>query len=179
MLRSSRASRSSRARMFAVMLIRLHQLAVLVGLPQERGRVMAHGPIGMRTECLQPVIVRGRHTDHEVSIRLGICRCQCRIETSCTPPKRDRGHASRSAAQPDVALLRASRTSRRCAVETEQGFPQLRQVVLDCTDARALAEFSARDSQQEWQQTRLGSPASARNPLVQRARRASIPRSPP
>ena len=26
-------------------------------------------------------------------------------------------------------------------METEQGFPQLLQVVLDCTDARALAEF--------------------------------------
>src|SRR6266536_3978421 len=26
-------------------------------------------------------------------------------------------------------------------METEQGFPKLRQVVLDCTDARALAEF--------------------------------------
>ena len=26
-------------------------------------------------------------------------------------------------------------------METEQGFPLLRQVVLDCTDARALAEF--------------------------------------
>jgi catechol 2,3-dioxygenase-like lactoylglutathione lyase family enzyme len=29
-------------------------------------------------------------------------------------------------------------------VNAEQGFPQLRQVVLDCTDARALAEFYRR-----------------------------------
>jgi catechol 2,3-dioxygenase-like lactoylglutathione lyase family enzyme len=29
-------------------------------------------------------------------------------------------------------------------VEAEQGFPQLRQVVLDCTDARLLAEFYRR-----------------------------------
>ena len=29
-------------------------------------------------------------------------------------------------------------------METEQGFPKLRQVVLDCTDARALAEFYRR-----------------------------------
>jgi catechol 2,3-dioxygenase-like lactoylglutathione lyase family enzyme len=29
-------------------------------------------------------------------------------------------------------------------VQTEQGFPELRQVVLDCTDARVLAEFYRR-----------------------------------
>lgn len=59
--------------MFAVMPhVRLHQVAVLVGLPQERRRVMPHGLIGMRTDCLQPVIVRWRHTRHEVSIRLAV-----------------------------------------------------------------------------------------------------------
>jgi hypothetical protein len=52
--------------------IRLHQLAVLVGLPQERRRVVPHGPVGIRTDCLQPVIVRWRHTSHEVSIGLAI-----------------------------------------------------------------------------------------------------------
>ena len=47
-----------------------------------------HGLIGMRTDRFQPVIVRWRHTSHEVSIRRIYYRCQC----GC----RSRDHAGHS-----------------------------------------------------------------------------------
>jgi hypothetical protein len=55
------------------------------------------------------------------------------------PPRRVRagGHASGCR----HGFRTQTPTSRRRSLKAEQGFPKLRQVVLDCTDARELAEF--------------------------------------
>ena len=45
----------------------------------QRGYV-PHGPVGMRTDCLQPFIVRWGHTSHELSIRLAIAAVNAGFE---------------------------------------------------------------------------------------------------